>query len=146
MKQCVQIAAYSERSVSLQCISSGNIRSYLYLCLSVSLWYLFLGSNVSFKHYGQNHDQIVPQKTLRQRTVLYSLKMSMNPFMKHVSMFHLSFSDLVIAGLLQSLLLLRSSRDGGMEGGYARVDRHLCTTLASESIPSNVSELSGMVT
>lgn len=66
--------------------------------------------------------------------------------MKHVSMFRLSFSDLVITGLLQTLLLLRSSRDGGIEGGYALVDRRLCMTLASGSIPSNVSELSGMVT
>lgn len=66
--------------------------------------------------------------------------------MKHVFIFHLSFSDLFITGLLQSLLLLRSSRDDGIEGGYAQVDRHLCMTLASGSIPSKVSELSGMVT
>lgn len=41
---------------------------------------------MTVKHKGQNHYQIMLQKTLRQPTVLYSLKMAMNHFMKHVSM------------------------------------------------------------
>lgn len=76
---------------------------------------------MTVQHKGQNHYQIVLQKTLRQPTVLYSLKMAMNPFTQHVSMFLLASSGPATIGPPQSLLLLRSSPRNGRGGvGYAQ--------------------------
>lgn len=117
---CAKSSAHSGCSVSLQCISSLSICS----CGVSACLHHYSRSSLTVmtvKHKGQNHYQIVRQKTLRQPTVLYSWKMAMNHFTKNVSMFLLASSGPAAIGPPQSLLLLRSSPRNGRGGsGYAQ--------------------------